>query len=842
MSANVKNTTKKVASAALAGMMALGTVPAAAIAEEASSSVETQSVSESQDFASSNTKITKATIGGKEADNLTAAANGSEQAFVPTEITTAAGQVITLTANADGNYTGSDGYTYVLSQDSKAANVGTYTVKVTGTKDGQPNKENTFTWTLTASALSGVTASQTTFTYNGAAQNVTYYLNGSALDTSKVTITYIKDGDSLGNSSSTQLKDAGGYTAYIQGNAGTEYEGVTAQIHLTINKLDLSNATVRIADTTSTSQPTANDILINGDTLSDSDVEATFKSGTNASGTALSSYNDNGSYTYTVSANSSNVTGSKDVTFSKVGSVIADANWNNSGTVNLDGTNPSYFDASKVTVSQGGTTLPTSSYTFTYEKENSDGSWSTVSANDVRNAGTYRVYVTVNAKDNGYAYGGVTNAFEFTVSHGTNAVATVTYDGKAVGDGTTAGNITATYDGSDVASKATVSAKAGNTTLTKGTDYQVVYYKVDANGNRGDEVSSITDAGSYQMVIRLLNGYHFAGGATEDVTNVTVQPESVVAQVSYKGQLQYGSGYFFNHTGSAITPTVEFFKADSNGDYALEITTDKDGNETGRRIVAATSSTPSTWKRYSKVENVPASAYTVTYTKDGKSASTVTDNGTYSVAITDAKSDDNYAASQVFSSETVTVDDQRTFDDVANDAWYAQSIYDAKSLGLMNGYGGTNFFGPEASLTRGQAACVLYNMAGGDNKTVDSSSAFSDVTNEDAYYYKAVTWAASVGLIHGYGDGTFRPDQNVTREEFAAMLANYANMVGGYANGDESKLASYPDGSSVSDWAKSSVAWAVANMVMGNGSTLNPTGNITRAETAAMLVNLHNAK
>lgn len=264
------------------------------------------------------------------------------------------------------------------------------------------------------------------------------------------------------------------------------------------------------------------------------------------------------------------------------------------------------------------------------------------------------------------------------------------------------------------------------------------------------------------------------------------------------------------------------------------------------RIVEADSSTSSTATRYSKVD-VPASAYTVTYkNSSNQTVSSIVDNGTYTVSIADAHSGDdadNYTVATTGDS-SITISDTRRFADVANDEWYAQVISDAAEAGYMNGYG-NNFFGPEDTFTRGQAACVLYNYAkktaGVSTSTDGASSSFSDVQDSDAYYYDAVTWAAHTGVVNGYGDGTFKPDQPVTREEFAAMLANYAQKVGNYTAASDSVLDSFADASNVDGWATSSVAWAVANKVMGNGGFINPTANITRAETAAMIINFANA-
>lgn len=86
-------------------------------------------------------------------------------------------------------------------------------------------------------------------------------------------------------------------------------------------------------------------------------------------------------------------------------------------------------------------------------------------------------------------------------------------------------------------------------------------------------------------------------------------------------------------------------------------------------------------------------------------------------------------------------------------------------------------------------------------------------------------------------DGQFRPTDDITREEFAAMLANYVKATGKFVASDGSALAGLSDASSVSAWAQESVAWAVENEVMGNGGFVAPQDDITRAEVAAMAVN-----
>ena len=94
--------------------------------------------------------------------------------------------------------------------------------------------------------------------------------------------------------------------------------------------------------------------------------------------------------------------------------------------------------------------------------------------------------------------------------------------------------------------------------------------------------------------------------------------------------------------------------------------------------------------------------------------------------------------------------------------------------------------------------------------------------------------------MNGYADGTFKADQPVTREEFACMLANYAQKVGTVEASDGSALAALPDAGQVSAYATESVAWAVDQKIMGNGGVVNPGAKISRAEAAAMTVNYKN--
>jgi len=99
------------------------------------------------------------------------------------------------------------------------------------------------------------------------------------------------------------------------------------------------------------------------------------------------------------------------------------------------------------------------------------------------------------------------------------------------------------------------------------------------------------------------------------------------------------------------------------------------------------------------------------------------------------------------------------YTDASVTAWYHDGVHYCINNGLMNGYGG-GIFGPDKNLSRAMLAQILYNQA--EQPSV-SGSVFDDVA-ETAWYTQAVPWAAAQGIVSGYGDGRFGPDDNITRE------------------------------------------------------------------------------
>ena len=168
------------------------------------------------------------------------------------------------------------------------------------------------------------------------------------------------------------------------------------------------------------------------------------------------------------------------------------------------------------------------------------------------------------------------------------------------------------------------------------------------------------------------------------------------------------------------------------------------------------------------------------------------------------------------------------FTDVAPNAWYKDAVQYAYDNGLMTGVS-ADAFAPEQTTTRAMIVSILARLEG-----VESAQAagFADVNDE--WYATAVNWAASVGVVNGYEDNTFQPNQPITREQLAAMLMNYANYKGEDVS-NRADLTSYTD--QPSTWAEETMQWAVAEKLITGvtNDELQPQGNATRAQVAAIL-------
>ena len=175
------------------------------------------------------------------------------------------------------------------------------------------------------------------------------------------------------------------------------------------------------------------------------------------------------------------------------------------------------------------------------------------------------------------------------------------------------------------------------------------------------------------------------------------------------------------------------------------------------------------------------------------------------------------------------------FTDVKKGDWYYDSVKKVSDDGIIKGSNAYTY-SPNGKLSRGMLATILWRMEGSPKATGGKN--FSDVKSGE-YYYEAIKWATSKGIVNGYDNGKFGPSNNITREQLAVMLCNYAR----YKKKNVSKLANisgYTDSKSVSTYAKASVQWAIQNKIISgksNGKKIDPKGTATRAEVAAMIQN-----
>ena len=176
------------------------------------------------------------------------------------------------------------------------------------------------------------------------------------------------------------------------------------------------------------------------------------------------------------------------------------------------------------------------------------------------------------------------------------------------------------------------------------------------------------------------------------------------------------------------------------------------------------------------------------------------------------------------------------FTDVPEGAWYADAAAYVYEHGLMAGTSATTF-APDATTSRSMIATILWRMAG--SPVVNYAMDYTDVA-QNQWCSEAIRWAASEGIVGGYGNGLFGTNDPITREQFAAMLYRFAQEQGyDVSIGENTNILSYTDVADLSEYAISAMQWAVGAGIIngtGDGSTLSPQGQATRAQAAVMLM------
>lgn len=171
------------------------------------------------------------------------------------------------------------------------------------------------------------------------------------------------------------------------------------------------------------------------------------------------------------------------------------------------------------------------------------------------------------------------------------------------------------------------------------------------------------------------------------------------------------------------------------------------------------------------------------------------------------------------------------FIDINEGDWFEDSVQYVYDNGIMTGLD-SDIFGPAESLQRSQFATIIWRMEGSPKEAYEDM--YPDVP-EDKFYTQAVLWGTQAGVLTGYAEGIFGPDDQITREQMVTIMFRYAKIKG-YDVSKRDDLATFPDADSVSGFAKDAVSWAVAEgLIQGDNGKLNPLGTTNRAQAVAVI-------
>lgn len=842
MTACVNNDQKKEGSAygkavkaTLAATLAVGMVPAVALAAEAPETegdIALASVSPEASFAAGKVTAAQDNEGNAIADlaKVQFAADDKAHFVVPTEFTPEESIAIDVTdakkfsfeyyaLDKEGKKTGDA----IASE--KLVNPGMYGV-VVKSADGAFESGIAATFTIGSASLADATLfevgeegdiSDTTFVYSGAQIEMGVALNGKALASDQYEIAFYKKGDGT-EVKAADLKDAGEYVAQVKGADTSIYKGQTKKFTFTVEKFDVSKATIVVDQTSLGKVGTAV-------TITTVDGEAALVSNLEAKVVAVpdSVYGGDGLGVYQVSvaptkASESNITGTQTLSVAKYAKTATfkygDQALGTKYDTDYSAEKPTVFDLSKIAAYDDGDKEIKDAKLNIVVK---DAKGNIVDNSNVTKPGEWTVLVSLDPASTKYQYGGEAAAITVSVKDGDvtgDADVFVKYAGEVVDEKEL------DYTGEDLFKNVSVVVKVDDKVLVAGEDYEVALKKeVEGEYVAAD---AMIDAGKYQVTVTGKD-YKFDN---EQIIDFTVKPTTATGVKLATPTIDLGKGEVIPYTGEAIVPEFAF-------------TTAKDPAAKDAEYIAL----PEGVYEIAKIE-----------LRDNKGnfneVKEIKEAGIYKVTLADNEDDGNFVFGASCNKEVfVTVSDTPVYSDVPVNEWFTTYVYDASKAGYMLGIGGTDLFAPNKATSRAEAAMVLYRMAGNDSFGGNDpafTNPFVDVNYgnplTDDWFAEAVLWANDAGVVTGdtgLAERTFRPADNVTRQDFCLMMMRYANATGqGVAlePGEAAQiLAAFPDADAVAGYAAEGVAWAVKNELFGGYGVLNPTADITRAEMAKMV-------
>lgn len=178
------------------------------------------------------------------------------------------------------------------------------------------------------------------------------------------------------------------------------------------------------------------------------------------------------------------------------------------------------------------------------------------------------------------------------------------------------------------------------------------------------------------------------------------------------------------------------------------------------------------------------------------------------------------------------------FSDIPGNAWYKTAVYSLAEQSILSGTGNSKF-SPDETLTRAAFVTMLAKttLTAEELSQYYFKGSFKDV-NESNWANPYVNWASEVGVVSGYEDNTFRPNNPVSRQEMAIMVYNFARAYGREMNSTQKKV-NFRDQSSIASYASAAVsACQLAGVISGyEDGSFRPNGVATRAEAAALYYN-----
>ena len=349
-----------------------------------------------------------------------------------------------------------------------------------------------------------------------------------------------------------------------------------------------------------------------------------------------------------------------------------------------------------------------------------------------------------------------------------------------------------------------------------------------------------------------------ATGEEDTTTSVTETTGKITVTITIPEGMRGGSNYVIirvhGDSAETITPTQSgndlTFETDKFSTYAIAYTPAGGGDPTPP-VDNGGSGAPSYKPDVTKPEHGSVTV-TPTYPSTGDKVTittkpdegyvvdkvSVTDKNGKDVAVTRGK-DGTYSFIQPSGKVTIAVtykpegqDTKLPFTDVAESGWFYESVKYAYENGLMFGTAADRF-SPYTTASRGMIVTILWRLEG--EPTATGANPFADVS-ADAYYAKAVAWAAENGIVSGYGNGLFGSNDPITREQMASILYRYADKRGYDVTG-EAGLSGFTDTNSISPWASRAIRWANSNgLITGKGDgILDPRGYAERCQVASIL-------